>query len=444
VSRVSPLQAASQTDRTAAALDHALTSVPFYRREWAPLDPGPSRPPAERLAALPVLSKRDLRAHVPRGFMPEDRTCAGGFSTGEIEMVATSGTAEERLSVVWHQPWWDLSEREAARIHPVLDRLFAGPRREAVLTSPVCAGNTCHFGETSMEERTLGPLLFLNQAPDPALWDEAAARRMAGELASFVPDIIEADPAYLGRLAQMSLRSGIPLRPPSCIVLTYEFPSRLHRRWIERAFPGVPVVSSYGSTETGHVFTQCAEGAFHQNTATCHVEVQPLRAGLAGGGGNGGGAGTGRLLVTTLGNPWFVLLRFDIGDLVRPLTGSPCPCGRTEGLTLAAVEGRTRDLTFDTRGRAVTVKALDDTLAAVDGITGYQLRQAGAGVFLLGYTAEGVTSVDEAEIREALHGLYGADAAIEVRGVAEIAAEQSGKLRLARADAAAVPGVVFP
>ena len=82
-------------------------------------------------------------------------------------MVATSGTSEDRLSVVWHQPWWDLSEREGARLNAVLDRLFSDGHREAVLTSPVCAGTICHVGDASMEQRTSGSLLFLNQTPDP-------------------------------------------------------------------------------------------------------------------------------------------------------------------------------------------------------------------------------------------------------------------------------------
>jgi phenylacetate-coenzyme A ligase PaaK-like adenylate-forming protein len=406
-------------------LDQALSSVPFYRR-WTEKDPGPSSSPEERLAALPVLSKRDLRAHVPQGFMREDRDCREGFRSGSIELVPTSGTGDERLSVVWHQPWWDLSEREAARIHPLLDRIFSGPHREAVLTSPLCAGNLCHVGQSPMEDRILDRLLFLNQALDPTSWEDRDINRMADEMDAFQPELIEADPAYLAILARARLQAGRALHQPECIVITYEFPSRMHLRWINRAFPGVPVVSSYGSTEAGHVFTQCDAGTFHQNTATCHVEIQPLPPPR-------GDSRVGRILVSTLDNPWFVLLRFDIGDLARLSAGKPCPCGRTDGLRVDAIEGRTRDLTIDTRGRAVTVKGLDDALEAAENLTGYHLEQTGPREYCMSYTVESGSERRTADILpDILHDVYGAEARIELRQVSVLPPEQSGKFSLAR------------
>ena len=86
-------------DRCTEALERALSSAPFYAR-WRLLDPGRSRRVRERLAAFPILTKKDLRAHVPQGFMYED--AAAEFAAGNAEIVTTSGTADERLSVVWH------------------------------------------------------------------------------------------------------------------------------------------------------------------------------------------------------------------------------------------------------------------------------------------------------------------------------------------------------
>ena len=402
--------------------------MPFYR-DWKAVDPGPAVPVRERLAALPVLTKRNLRAHVPRGFMDEKSACAGGFASGDVEIVTTSGTAEDRVSVVWHQPWWDRSEREAARLHPALDRAFSAPHREAVLTTPLCAGNLCHVGDAPMKERTLGDLLFLNQALDPAAWDDASIRRMAREMDLFRAEVLEADPAYLALFSRAAMRAGLVVHQPSCIVLTYEFPSRVHYRAIARAFPGVPVVSSYGSTETGHVFTQCAHGTFHQNTATCHVDIQPLRA-------DRGDARVGRILVSTLDNHWFTLLRFDIGDLAR-IRPEPCACGRTDGLALDSIEGRLRDITFDTRKQVVTVKRVDDALGAVECLLGYQVEQTVHGGYVLRYVVEpGEASArprdTDAELRQVLLDVYGPGASIELRRESSLSPEQSGKFRLAR------------
>lgn len=413
--------------RCTVALDEALTAVPFYRG-WRERDPGPPRPLAERMAALPVLSRKDLRAHVPDGFVRDGLRVREGFASGKIELVTTSGTTAERVSVVWHQSWWDRSLREAARGHPALDRVYGGTYREAVLTSPMCTGNLCHVGELPAAERTLGNMLFLNQEIDPARWDGRAIRRMADEINAFRPEVIEADPAYLAVFTRAC--NGTPLHQPLCISLTYEFPSRLHIREIRRAFPAVPVVSSYGSTETGYVFTQCEAGLFHQNTASCHVDIQYLAS-------SRGDERVGRVLVTTLGNPWFQLVRFDVGDLVRVADGRECVCGRAAGLTVETIEGRVRDLTFDTSGRAVTVRQLDDALAPVNGLIAYRVEQAGAREYLVRFTAE--SSVQEAiaaDLTSAVRGVYGPDSRVELRREAVLVPEQSGKYRLA--------GTTFP
>ena len=410
--------------RCAAALDEALAAVPFYRG-WRERDPGPARPVAERLAALPVLSRRELRAHVPDGFITGGRRARDGFASGAIEIVSTSGTTSERAAVVWHQPWWDDSLRAAARLNRALEAVYGGAYREAVLTSPMCTGNLCHVGELPAAERTVGNILFLNQELDPARWGDAGARRMAAELAEFRPDVLEADPAYLAALVRACRHAGVPLHRPRCIALTYEFPSRLHLREIRRAFPGVPAVSSYGSTETGHVFIECEAGRLHQNTATCHVDIQPLRAGR-------GDPRVGRVLVTTLGNPWFALVRFDVGDLARLHDGPPCECGRGDGLTLAAIEGRVRDLTFNGEGRAVTVREVDDALAATEGLLGYRVEQSAPTRYLVRYVAEPAVPASVAdELTARLCAVYGRGAEVAARRESVLAPEGSGKYRLA-------------
>ena len=411
-------------DRDRDALEQALATTPFYQR-WREYDPGPSVPLAERMRALPVLTKKDLRAHVPHGFVQGKRLWKNGFKSGEIEMVSTSGTAEERLSVVWYQAWWDRSEREAARLHPVLDRIFSKTHREAVLTSPLCAANLCHVGETPMPERIIGNLLFLNHALDPTSWDNRNIRRMAEEIGLFQPEIIEADPAYLAILSRACLRAGYVLYQPQCIVLTYEYPSRMHYRQIRRAFPCVPVVSSYGSTETGHVFTQCAAGNFHQNTATCHVDVQPVPPQY-------GAPRVGRMLITTLDNPWFVLLRFDVGDLALIHDGTACSCGNTEGMVLESIEGRFRDITFDADNQVVTVKKLDDALDAADGLLGYRVEQIEPGYYNLRYATEPeMEHLTAGILPDIMHSVYGKDARIEIYPDSALPPEQSGKFRLA-------------
>ena len=426
----------SYSERCESALEQTFLSVPFYK-SWKQYDKGGAFTFAERMAALPILTKKDIRANIPHGFIVDKYKCKEGFASGEIEMESTSGTSEERVSVVWYQNWWNYSEREAARLNPVLNSIFARPHREAILPSPTCSGNLCHVGESSMDERVIGNLLFLNHTPDPTAWDDRNIRRMAEEIKSFQPDILEADPAYLAIFSRSNLTAGHELYQPKCIVLTYEFPSHMHYRQIHRAFPGVPVVSSYGSTETGHVFTQCGAGAFHQNTATCYVDFQPLRKEF-------GNTNVGRILVSSLENPWFVFLRYDIGALVLIRDGVKCSCGRSQGLIIDGIEGRVRDITFDTKGHVVTLKRLDVALESVETLSGYKVVQTERRRYTMHYSVDSESTSNVGNVLlEILHNLYGKDAVIDISPNSALTPEQSGKFQLACSINDLYPGELF-
>jgi phenylacetate-CoA ligase len=408
----------------AATLEQALTLTPFYKR-WRAFDPGQLAPVDQRFAALPVSTKRDLRLHIPEGLVPCDRDWKGAITAGEVELVSTSGTTAERATVVWFQPWWDAAEQSAAGLHTGLAEVIQAAPREAVLTTPLCAGNLCHVGDLTMAERTLGRLLFLNQKPDPNHWTPVDMDRMIDELGRFRPDILEADPAYLAILSRHAAAQQASVFQPRFVVLTYELPSRLHRRDIRRVFENTPVVSSYGSTETGHVFLECEHGSLHQNMAFARVDFQPLQR-------PHGGPTVGRLLVTPLRHPWMSLLRFDVGDLAR-LAEGPCPCGRREGMTLAAIEGRVRDLTFAADGRAVTPHCLDAALANIEELRAYQVVQESPKRFVFHYVAE--PGSDERVAKggiQSLQELYGREVEIHEQRETAIMVEQSGKFRLAQ------------
>jgi phenylacetate-coenzyme A ligase PaaK-like adenylate-forming protein len=419
-----------------STLEQALASIPFYQ-QWREYDPGPSVTLSKRMAALPILTKKALRANMPYGFVSSSYKIQDGFNSSEIEMVSTSGTVEERVSIVWNQSWWDNSEREAAKINPVLDTVYNKDHREAILTTPVCAGNLCHVGEVPMLERIVGNLLFLNQSLDPTSWDQQNIQRMAEEMILFQPEVIEADSAYLAILSKACLDHGYQLFQPECIVLTYEFPSQIHYRWIHQAFPGIPVISSYGSTETGHVFTQCENGLFHQNSATCYVDIQPFKQEYC-------DHRIGRILVTTLDNPWCTLLRFDVGDLARIHDSMYCQCGRSNGLILDSIEGRYRDVTFDSEDRIVTLKKLDDALIIADRLIGYHLEQTEPRRYSMRYAAEpGKESQTEGIIEEVLRSVYGKDVQLEINHDSALPPEQSGKFRLTKTEFNYVPEKLF-
>jgi phenylacetate-coenzyme A ligase PaaK-like adenylate-forming protein len=407
--------------RCEAEIDLALGHVAGYAA-WRGADPGRGCPVDERFAALPLLDKAALRAWGLSGFAAPGRDVEAGLAAREVEIVRSSGTTEEQVTLLWNQPWWDASERASWQLNGHAARAGLSAHAEAILTSPSSTGVATTDGRPlPLHVRRLARFLYLNEHFDSRDWDDDHLRRMAAELADFQPAVLEANPTLMARFCRRLEALGLGCWQPRLIVISYEIPSVVHLRQIARVFPRVPVMSSHGCTEAACVLTQCEAGCFHQNASFVRLDFQPLadRFGLP---------RVGRIAVTSFGNPWRVLIRFDIGDLVRLRPpGQPCACGRGVGVTVETMEGRTRDLTFDRAGRPVTVGRLDRCLAGVPGLFEYQVSQETPVSWKAAVACDTAGTVRA--VREALEDLYGGSVVVERVGA--VAPEVSGKHRLA-------------
>jgi phenylacetate-CoA ligase len=418
-----PEYTAEYRARCLEAVEEALESVPAYR-SWRRHDVGGSDV-FFRLAGLPVLNKAMMRRYGPEGFVRHGRDIGAALASSEVEMVPTSGSTGDRVINAWHQPWWDASERSSWELNAHVKRAALGNHREAILSSPLCAGIPCEDGYLPMRRRTRGRFLYLNERVDPREWTPGHMARMVREIGEFKPAALEANPSYLAWLCRFAAGERLRIAAPKVLILTYENPSILHSRQIAAAIRA-PLASSYGTTEAGYVFMECEHGRMHQNTEHCHVDFLPFAP-------RHGGPMIGSILVTTFHNPWRSLLRFDPGDVVR-LAGAPCPCGRTAGLTLAGVEGRAVGLTTTLRGVAVTQAHVDRAVAGIPGIAQYQLVQLSPRGFRFSYAVlePGAGVSAELALRNALAGIYGSRAEIRVKQVAAIAPDPPGKYRLTK------------
>jgi phenylacetate-CoA ligase len=406
-------------------LETSLGQLDAYRA-WRPFDPGAGYHIDQRYAALPVLTKRDIREHFPQGFVPAGRDIESALGNGEIQVVSTSGSSDAvSVTNIWHQPWWDASEKASWKLNSHAVRLATGNHPEAILANARNVGIISDEADLPFEKRRLSRFLFLNEKTNPAAWTPQLMDRMIDELTVFKPDILEANPSLLAKLSRYASLKRKPVFQPGLIVFTYEYPSGLHYRQIRRVFTA-PTASSYGTTETGYVFMECEAGKFHQNSDFCRVDFQPLKP-------EHGGPQIGRILVTTFNNPWYYILRFDVGDLVRLDTGPKCACGRDAGLIATAVEGRFSNATLTCDGRLVTLRQLDDIMSGLEGLDEYRLEQTAPGVFILYLVARprvrGRLS-QSATLR--LGRLYGREADITVVPQEALAPEDSGKYCLAK------------
>ena len=410
-------------ERSQETLETALNTAPAYCA-WKELDPGPETPVDGRYGAMPELSKGMIREHFPAGLIPNHRNLEEGLRKGEIEYTFTSGTTGDRVVNVWNQKWWDAAEAASWKLNAHLAGL-AYPQREAKLASSLNVGVNCEE-DLPMEYRTIGNTLYLNEKISVIQWQARHYERMARELKSFRPVILEANPSLLARLAFWAMDTGAEMYSPAVIVFTYEFISAIHLAAIRKVFSS-PCVSSFGTTETGFVLEECEMGFLHQNIDFCRIDFHSLKDEY-------GGPLLGRMLVTTFGNPWNIVVRFDTGDLVRLHPSSGCACGRGEGLIASAVEGRIANATFTTGGQLVTTMALDRALAEIAGVRDYHLEQNGKSQFDLRLMIDKSADAVRNEARYALESIYGRDGEYNVTIAPDILPGPAGKFRRTQAN----------
>jgi phenylacetate-CoA ligase len=403
-------------------LETALASVPGYNT-WRKDDPDQKQNIDLRFAAMPILTKEDLRAHFPKGFLYPGRDLASGLANKDIEYVKTSGTTGEQVTNIWHQPWWNKSEVASWKLNRDASAAATSAPREAILASPLSVGFKSDDGDLPIEKRRLDRFLFLNDLANPLAWTDSYMDRMIDDINTFKPVRLEANPSLLSKLCRYITKSHRSIFQPSLIVITYELMSQLHLKHIRAVFNS-PVVSSYGTTETGYVFMECEAGKFHQNIDFCRVDFQPLKK-------EHGGPFIGRILVTVFKNPWTALIRFNVGDLVHIDESQSCSCGRKHGLILSSIEGRTINLTLTTAGIAITQRMADEVISSIDDLEEYKLIRTGTKTYdLLVVCKDDSFSNIVLQANHVLKQLYGQDAIITIRQIDAVTPEVSGKYRI--------------
>ncbi|HXZ94660.1 MAG TPA: hypothetical protein VEG28_01960 [Dehalococcoidia bacterium] len=188
-------------NRSLEALDTALTQIAVYK-SWKSLDPGTSCPVDARFAVMPALTKKDIREHFPQGVLPRDQDINRGLASGEIELVDSSGTADDKITNIWNQKWWDASEKASWKLNSYIDEIATGDHREAILVNPLNVGLISDNIDLPMEKRRLARFLYLNEKTNPLSWSSTHMDRMIEELNIFQPVVFEANPSYLARLCR--------------------------------------------------------------------------------------------------------------------------------------------------------------------------------------------------------------------------------------------------
>jgi phenylacetate-CoA ligase len=337
--------AALQLERLRAAVDLVLRRQPpgAQRLKAAGIRAGDDLRTLDDLAAVPLLSKKDLREHYPFGLLAADRSEL-------VRVHASSGTGGKPTVVAYTrqdlETWTELMARclTLAGVRPgmVMHNAYGyglftgglgfhqGAERAGVTVIPVSGGFTAR---QAMLLRDLGA------------------------------DVLASTPSYALAIAQAlgehkgttRLRLGLFGAEPMTEQMRAE---------IERELPGLRAVTFYGLSEMfgPGVAAEClqARNGLHVHEDCFLTEVVDPATGRAVPPGT-----EGELVFTTLSSQALPLLRYRTGDIGR-LDVTPCVCGRTTA-RLAGLRGRRDDMLI-IRGVNVHPSVVEHVLLSAGGV----------------------------------------------------------------------------
>lgn len=361
-------------------LERAASQVPGYRRKY--LAAG-FRPPQlqgwEDLERVPILEKRELRAADPAEW--RDPHCAG-----EVLDTRTSGSSGSPL-----------------RMLRTVESLWGSTAHNMALYHEWCAG------------RPLAHVLYFIDPTEHSI-DFALARQLLTTVdesrihSAFLPIeeqeeiLLELEPAFLSSypstvksLAARLNRRNQRLESLELLHLTSESLDLLGEAQLRRAFPRARLLQTYTATEAGLIAFQCREGGgFHPASRRVLLEIVDEQGRAT--------RGSGRVVVTDLGNPASPLIRYaGLEDFAR-WDESPCPCGRP-GPRLAALEGRRMESLRRADGALHPPYALTSALSEVPGVAAYQVIQFEARKLSLRVVADPGSAPPPAELERRLRAV---------------------------------------
>lgn len=365
----------------------------------------------ELLAALPFITKQDIKRDFPKNFLRAGQTLDDLVAQKLVEVEHTAGTTDNRADLLLGWGWWARQESWALSLNSHIAQVLAenpGAHR-VTISSPACNGDISYDGTPSARRRTLGKTRVLSLSRFPFLLSTADLDRMVEETLDWNPVFLDTDPVYAVVFALHCERRKVKFPRLKFLFTSYEYTSVLHKRILERAF-GVPVYNLYGSTETGHLLMENDAGQMVASKPIAHLAVI-----------NEDARGVGELVVSTLTNDYMPLLNYRIGDLVERR-------GSGDGANYI-LHGRAPDTLKAPDGRRVTTRDIDQCFVGVEGLVHYRLHEVSPGKFVLNYIAENETDPKAAVAAavQKLEQLIQPPQGIETKAVRFLLPEGSGK-----------------
>ena len=381
--------------------------VPYYRQLFLTLkfDPAQVRSAAD-LQRLPLLTKAVIRANTEGlkadGHGPLSRYNTGGSSGEPLVFFIGKGRTNHDVGAKWRATrWWGVDIGD---------------------TELVVWGSPIELGAQDRLRRMRDGVMRSHLLPAFEM-SEVKLDSFIATLQRIKPRMLFGYPSALSLIARHALKRGQRLDELG-VQVVFVTSERLYdeqRQTISTAF-GCPVANGYGGRDAGFIAHECPSGGMHLMAEDIVVELldaqgQPVPDGQA-----------GEIVVTHLGSGEFPFVRYRTGDIAVMDSGR-CACGRSLPM-LREIQGRSTDFLIAADGTVMHGLSLIYILRDLPGIEAFKITQDSRtkiGVEIV--EAAGFDLACEAEIIVGFRKRLGAEVVVEVRRVAQIAPEKSGKFR---------------
>jgi len=341
-----------QLQNLRAFLIDVQTHVPYYRQLFTNLSFDPaSIDSLQTLAALPLLSKPEIRQHLAEMKADDAQGLArfntGGSSGEPLIFYIGNRRVSHDVAAKWRATrWWgvDIGDPEA-----------------------VIWGSPIELGAQDKIRLLRDKLLRTHLIPA----FEMSSEKLDGfirQIQEIRPKMLFGYPSALAHIASHAEKQGVALNNLG-IKVAFVTSERLYdhqRAKIESVF-ACPVANGYGGRDAGFIAHQCPQGSMHITAEDIIVEIvdkkgQPLPNGEL-----------GEIVVTHLATRDFPFIRYRTGDM-GILSDKTCSCGR--GLpVLEDIQGRTTDFVVAQDGTVLHGLALIYVLRDLEGVDAFKITQ---------------------------------------------------------------------
>lgn len=327
-----------QQDRLRRLLEHAYTTVPFYRKQFDSAGFHPRQARVDHPLPLPVLTREHLRT-------ADTWLISTAFPAEKLRVALSSGT--DRTPIRFHRDIEGIRDKVALKMK--LDQWAGFEAGDSAMM--LWGASTDMTREFSWRWRVYEGVFMRQTPPPPGVVGIDVLEKWRWRYEKQRPKILCGRATVLAAFAAYLRQRGITHRPQA-VISTAEVLNVPNRRLLASVFKSAPF-DDYGRRDIGMIAAECSEHeGLHFHPWGSFVEFDPI--------GQSPDGPIYRLLVTDLLNYGQPFIRYDTGDCVT-LTEQSCSCGRWFPLA-GKIVGRIEDGAVVANGNVVPGITLTDSL----------------------------------------------------------------------------------